>query len=603
MDRLAGFKIAGLAFVLIVALVAGSYGQPMAPRDRDRQVREAKDLAKVGQLDAAARKLERLYSVLPDDGVVVSALFKILVDGEQYGRAEEIMKRYIDRKPGDVKARADLAGLYLTTGRDDEGMALLGWIVERAPAEAWPYEISLHVLLDNERADEVIGFISRAREGLSDSTIFAEDAARIHKAASRYRRATREYLLAGAVAGANFETTGLVISAMASDEAARGEVIAALENARGIEAFKKSIDWVLWQVYLLDGDCGKALDELARAAPGNRALSEMLTVLARRALEAGCYTECGRAYALAAKYAKDESRIPSLLLEGARCEMAGGLIEQALATYREVLDEYAGSAWAAEASYARGRIYRDLGRLEDAVAEADLAISLVGPETGGHGAVLFKGECLVEMGKLDEAFETYDLVQTDWEREYAQEAFFNLGEISLFKAGFEEAAAYYNVTLREYADEPRANDAIDRLMLLKASKVGEGYRGDIKELARAILLKRQGKVAEAETLLTRLATGREAIKVESLKYLSEMYLEQGAFDAAIQTYKIIGDSLNVHFSPAALEAVGDIYTGLGRTEEAIGAYEDVILKFPDSVSAGEARRKIELARRGSGEDS
>jgi TolA-binding protein len=79
--------------------------------------------------------------------------------------------------------------------------------------------------------------------------------------------------------------------------------------------------------------------------------------------------------------------------------------------------------------------------------------------------------------------------------------------------------------------------------------------------------------------------------------LSEIKAGQGAFDEAIQTYKLVGDSIDTPAAASALEAVGDIYLTLGRIDDAVRAYEDVILKFPASVSAGEARRKIDLATR------
>jgi TolA-binding protein len=208
------------------------------------------------------------------------------------------------------------------------------------------------------------------------------------------------------------------------------------------------------------------------------------------------------------------------------------------------------------------------------------------------------------MGRLDESFETYDLVGVDWSPPYAQEAFFNLGEISFYKTDFDDAISYYNVTLRQFPDQPRANDAIDRLLLLKASKSGDAYGPELPEFAAASLLRRQGKTAEAHARFEQLArSGRESIKAESLNSLSEIYVEEGAFDLAVKTYKVIGESLDTYLSPSALEAVGDIYLDLGRTEEAVSAYENVILRFPESVSAGEARRKIELVRRESIESS
>ena len=65
----------------------------------------------------------------------------------------------------------------------------------------------------------------------------------------------------------------------------------------------------------------------------------------------------------------------------------------------------------------------------------------------------------------------------------------------------------------------------------------------------------------------------------------------------------IADSLDTRHSPAALEAAGDIYLDRGEAGEAIRTYEDVILRFPDSVAAGEARRKIEIAKRRTAGDS
>jgi tetratricopeptide (TPR) repeat protein len=156
------------------------------------------------------------------------------------------------------------------------------------------------------------------------------------------------------------------------------------------------------------------------------------------------------------------------------------------------------------------------------------------------------------------------------------------------------------VTLRQYPDEPRANDAIDRLLVIKGSG-GEGtYRPELSDFGRALLLKRQGRLPGAADILRELGSmeGAGPIRVESLMLLSEIYVEQELFDQAISTYKVIGDSLETPASASALEAVGDIYLTLGRPDDAVRAYEHVILKYPESVSAGEARRKINLATRG-----
>ncbi|HEC83528.1 MAG TPA: hypothetical protein ENI46_03450, partial [Firmicutes bacterium] len=81
----------------------------------------------------------------------------------------------------------------------------------------------------------------------------------------------------------------------------------------------------------------------------------------------------------------------------------------------------------------------------------------------------------------------------------------------------EEAISYYNVALREYPREDLANDCIERLMLIKGSKAGETYPPELKRLAGAILLERQGDLEGAMSEYVALSkTAIEPIKVECL---------------------------------------------------------------------------------------
>ena len=572
-------RVAAMTAVCLLALGLAStgLGQQVSAKARDQQVRLAKDLAKAGNYDGAVRSLENLYEKLPEDGIVVRALFDVLVRSDRHGRAEEVITRYLEGRSGDIKARADLAALYFKTDRKDEGMTVLAGVVEMAPDEAWPYDIGINVLIGSDLSEDALGLILQARQAMGDSTIFARDASRIHSGAGRHRQATREQLRSAIGRDRNAEAEAERIITMANKEEARPGVIAALEQAKDIEAFIPAVRRALWEVYLISGNCAMALEELSSVVKEVESSWRYCPVLARRAAEVGCYDECRGAYALAVRYAGDPGKVPVFLIGKGQCEVSAGLLEQALETYDRVAEKYPHSQWSAKAAV---RVIAD-DRAGDARYEA----------------ILFKADCLVEVGRLDEAFETYDLVGEAWKPGYAQEAFFNLGEVSYYRGDFEGAVSYYNVALRQFLDERRANDAVERLLLLKGSRIGEAYVADLNDLAQASLLRRQGRFEDAEAAFDRLTAGTGEIKVESLENLSEMYLEQGAFEEAIRTYKVIGESLDTRRSAAALEAAGDVYLGLGQTEEAVRIYENVILRFPTSVAAGEARRKIELTRR------
>lgn len=594
-------RAAAMAALCILALSLGlasaSFGQQISAKERDQQVRLAKDLAKADNYDGALRSLENLYEKLPEDGIVVRALFDLLVRADRYGRAEEVITRYLEGRSGDIKARSDLAALYFKTDRKDEGMTVLEGLIEMAPDEAWPYDIGLNVLVGSDLGEDALGLILQARQAMGDSTIFARDASRIHSGAGRHRQATREQLRSAIGRDRNAEAEAERIIAAANKEEARSGVISALEHAKDIEAFKPAVRRALWEVYLIAGDCAMALEELSGVVKEVESSWRYCPVLAGRAAGVGCYDECRQAYALAARYADDPGKVPVFLIGKGQCEVDAGLVEQALETYNRVAEKYPHSQWSAKAAVERATIYRSLGRLDEAAVEADRVIADDRAGDARYEAILFKADCLVEVGRLDEAFETYDLVGEAWKPGYAQEAFFNLGEVSFYRGDFEGAVSYYNVALRQFLDERRANDAVERLLLIKGARIGEAYAPDLNDLAQASLLRRQGNFEDAEAAFDRLTGGTGEIKVESLENLSEMYLEQGAFEEAIRTYKVIGESLDTRRSAAALEAAGDVYLSLGRTDEAVRTYEDVILRFPTSVAAGEARRKIELTRR------
>ncbi len=587
-----------LAVVFASLVSAASLQAQVSASVRDRSLREARDLARTGNREAAIRRVEALYTQAPLDGTVVQSLAGLLTDAGELERAKAILTDYTAQRRDDTRALSSLASLHFRTGESGRGMDMLEAIVARAPKEVWPYHLGLDVLSENNMSEAIISHIERARRAVDDSTVFAVEAARVHEEMKQFGPATHEYLRAGTAKNMSAEIAAEYIVAMARHSEARPAVIAALEKVRSLALFAQATAMSLGEIYLMDADCGHALEMISELVDMEPSNAGVLIIFARRAAGAGCYGECAEAYDLVLGHIAKEHKVAEYLIEKARCEEGAGMLENALSTFDMVAREYEAFKYADEGLMGRAQIFRDRGEVEKAIAAADRVMGSRYSENIFR-AVLFQGDCRVLLGSLDDAFETYDRVGTDWVPQYAQEAYFNLGEISFFRGEFDDAQSYYNVTLRQYPDEPRANDAIDRLLLIKSSG-GEGaYRPELASFGRALLLKRQGHLPEATETLKEVGgmEGEDPLRVESLMLLSEIYVEQGFFNEAISTYKLIGDSLKTPASALALEAVGDIYLTLDRIDDAVRAYEDVILQFPLSVSAGEARRKIDLATR------
>jgi len=588
-----------VAMVVVTAVVTADPGPASdQSRDaRDRTLRESKALARSGNYDAAIQRLESLYASYPDDPVVASSLAGALVEAKSYERAEAVLKTSVAKRPKDPKGLSDLASLCFMTGRKSDGLAYLEKMIALAPEEAWAYQGAFLILRANGAPGDAVSMVTRARKATGDSTLLARDAADVYRELARYDAATAEYVL---VARGEREPDVAIdgIMEMAERPDARPAIVAKLNEAAASRDVEDVARGALWQIYLLDGDCERAFGEIAALARLGKLGTETVRRFAAKSREKGCNRQCADVYGLALGLPENEADIPRLMLSKAECELAAGLPDQAIATYGSLVRRYVNSKWAFNAQVALARIYRGQGNLDQAIAQADKVISADYAGDVRYDAILFKGSCLVEAGKLDEALETYDLVETTWDKTHAQEAFYNLGEVKFYQGDFDGAVSYYNVTLREYPDEARANDAVDRLLLIKSVKGDLGTMW-LKEFAQGVLLERQGRVDEAQGMFARRAgeQGKGLVKIESLKGLATIAAGRGDLAGAVRIYKLVGETLDTYYSPSALEAVGDIYAREGKAPEAIQAYEEVILKYPQSVSAGEARRKIDIAKR------
>jgi tetratricopeptide (TPR) repeat protein len=586
----------GAAALVVLLLAAGAAGQPQ-PLSKERGLRDVRALLRAGGHQAAIALLEKLDAAYPNDSAIVEGLFQALVTVKAYQRAEEVMARFTRARPDDPRGPANLALVYLLMERRADALAALEKLIALKPAEAWPYQTAYQVLWERGAPADATAMILRARAAVGDSALFALDAAQIYRSQAKLDSAAVEYVRAGAAG----EDPGLAVDgviSMAEDPEDRRAVVASLERAALLPEAEEVARTCLWQLRLLDGDCAGAFGEVSALARRGRLSTGVLELFAARSKDLACYAECSEAYQLALGLSENKAQYPMLLLNKAGCEVAGGLADQAALTYGKVLEVHPNTKWACDAELALGTLARDRGLLDQAAGHADRVIASRAAGDRKFDAILFKGDCLTRGGNLDEAFKTYDQVGTDWRPDHAQEAFYNLGEIKFYQGGFDEAVSYYNVALRQYPEEPRANDSVERLLLVKAVK-GDLGKTWLADFSRAALLERQGKTDEAVVLLKQLAAdpGQGVIKTESLRRLAAIFAQRGEFDRAIRLYTQLGDTLVTAVSPNSLEAVGDIYAGLGRTPEAIAAYEQVIVKFPESVSAGEARRKIEVAKR------
>jgi tetratricopeptide (TPR) repeat protein len=570
---------------------------------RDRTIREAQSLTRYGNNEMALELLERLYAQSPTDEVVVVSFFDFLVEREMYERARGVMEEYLDFRPTYVGGMAKLADLYFKMGENEQAEDLLERFIETGQNRAWAFEMAAQTYINAGMMDEALLVVERGRAHHQNPYMLHDQAAQAYLKSGRYAEAVSEYLTAIEGKAITGDVARSRIIAMAREPAAREAIVPVLERAAedGVAGLVPLT--ALWQMSMAEGDCAGGLADVTRLVRADRNLIGLLVNAAGEFERGECFGECADAYGLAAELTRAEGDIPGYLLARGMCQERGGDLEGALATYEDFSARYSGSERGFDGFLGLARCLRAMGRCEEALAQADRAVEARARGKDSRKAVLIKGDCLVILGRFDDAKRTYDLVRPDWDDFQAQSAYYNLGEIALYEHDLEAALSYFNVTVSEYPGEALANDAVERLILIRGARAGEeGYAPELGVFAEAALSERQGEIEEAITLFRRAAAaGPSEVRVQSLKNLIRLYLAADDLEQALDICKIAGETVESHWSPVALETAGDIYLRLGMLDDAVNTYENVIVNYPNSVSAGEARRKLDLVRRTTGE--
>ncbi|MGQ9603391.1 MAG: tetratricopeptide repeat protein [bacterium] len=590
-------------FGLIVLLIFFSLSDLVAAQipsgERDRALNIANRMIEEGRVDEALRMFENIYKQLPEDSIIVVTYADALYRLNRSKEAKKLISDYVNSHPGNLYLRAKAALLDFLDGDRDSFMRQIDDMIAEFRGNPKAYEFAAEMLEETKEFEKLLEVIMDGRKATGDSTLLANVAASACFETGKFMRGTREYLFMSLTRGINPESIARELRHRAGDPEARAAIIRALENARSVGEYRIISDQVLPYIYLIDGRCDLALAVMMEGISRFPELGVSIVDFSRQLEKHGCYKECAKAYEIAVKQPQLSRRIPDLLMAKAMCEKLSGNLGSAAEVYLRIAEMYPEGEVGEAARIERARSLKEIGDLESALKEATLIAKKSRSTLGKARAILLKGECLLMLGDIDGAAMAYDQVGLDWQDSLAQEAYFNLGEIALYKGDFEQAISYYNMTARQFPSEERANDAIERLMLLRQSKSEKGYPEDLKTLADAFVLERQGRIDDAEKIYTMLqGADVKPIRWESLKRLAEIARGKGEFQRSIALYNVIADSIGGDATPLAIEAIGDIYRQSGNVEMAIETYETLIIQFPGSISAKEARRKIDAIRSG-----
>jgi outer membrane protein assembly factor BamD len=194
-------------------------------------------------------------------------------------------------------------------------------------------------------------------------------------------------------------------------------------------------------------------------------------------------------------------------------------------------------------------------------------------------------------GNAIEALDRLLVAHGDWER--IPEARLMLGDVYFDRGDYLTARAEYGRFLDRYAGHPRSAEAalgICKSLAALAPKPqrDQGYTQEAMSSCRNVVVDFAGREAAAEAAII---SNRLRLTLAEKDYMNaDFYFRRRMYDSAIKYYEFVANLYpESEFAPQALLGLYLSNQAIGYDDLAEAARERLLLEYPDSEAAAEAR--------------
>jgi tetratricopeptide (TPR) repeat protein len=604
------------ASALFFALFTQAFPQSAQTQGNDIKYRLAQSYERSGDIESAVKLYAELYAKDSLNLIIFDALRRGYLQLKRYDDLLELVHRASKRAPNDITLLAELGAVYVH--RSEDQLAYSAW--DRAiavdPKHETTYRIVSNVVIENRLFDKAIELYKRGRTALGDPTMFSSDIAYLEAIMLKYTDATQEYLnvirqnagqlmyVQSRIAGYTGRPDGLAAATSTVETAVHAEpdnlpfaeLLAwlymeakhydrAFETYKVIDAKKKGGGLEIYgfaQRALKD----KAFDisrltflEVMTRYPGFNPLSDVLFGYARSLEELAAAGDT-------LSTTPDAQKM---------------LYDDALKAYRKVISVAPGSELAAKS------LIRVAALQQDRFFDLEAARTTLQTIVGGYGAfgdafteaIVRLGDLYVSRGDLSSAEKQY-LSVTQGQvliGDQREKAALRLAQLDYFRGNFKDASAKLQKLSRN-ANSDIANDAL-KLQIFIDENLPSGEPA-LREYARGELLQLQRKPDEALSTFSGLATKDTASSLvdECLMNEGDICLSLRRYQDAVGAYRqLVAKFPESIVLDLALMKIGTTYEkSLHDTANAIVAYKQILEKYPNSIYSTDARKRIRELR-------
>lgn len=278
-------------------------------------------------------------------------------------------------------------------------------------------------------------------------------------------------------------------------------------------------------------------------------------------------------------------------------------LEASLGAFDVLTTEFADGRYARRSLLEKADILaHELNRKEDALVAYRAVLGTLDRDRSikarrvGDEVRLAMADCELSLGRPGEAGNLYSaLADSSADPEVQVAAVFQVGEMYFYQSRMTEAEAKYYELVDNYKASDWMNDALERILLIGSNNDYGGV--PLAALAQAEYQRRLGKVRRGlEILEEALVNYPESMAVDDLLLRKvDFSLALADIETAHRTAEQLAASFpDSELAPRGFMSVARHFASVpGAETEARGLFMEVLLRFPESIEAPEARAALE----------
>ncbi len=583
-------------------------------------LRLAQALEQQGDVERALQIYSDLFGSDSNNYSYFDAVRRGNVQLKRYETAIRVSIARLRMTPNDISLHANIGGLYSMAGMERQSDSVWHALLLNANKNQMVYRTLANEQVNLRLFDKAIGTYLQGRKEVGDPYLFSNELAYLYTFTMDYANMTKEYLL---LIRQNEQQYDFVLSRLSSVVSRPDALNAAAAVVNEEMRKQQSVPLIRLQLWLL-----MEANRFAEAFTAAQRLEQIVNSqgleifnFAERVFRENEYATAAAAYQLSIKSNPKSTFISAAKYGYARCieELSRrGLITSdsiqydqsvletrpsfsgAVNLYSALAKDYALSGVGANALYRIGMIrYEQMFDLDGALHVFDSVLTTTPAGPMIPTVLSAMGDILIAQNKLDEASAKFRTMGSSPYANPDQKNFaqFRLAEIRFFRSDLDSAVAI----LKPLTENLRADESNDALILQYFITENKFQFPDaLKQFARAELLSRQGKVSEAvkefSSVLDLYPTA--PLADDALLKIAENSIKLKQYISALSAYqKLLEEYKESTERDRTLFKVGELYQfNLSEKQKAIASYEVILEKYPFSLFAEEARKRIRLLR-------